>query len=215
MQIKPLVLITGATGHIGFATLLALLKTGSYRARISSRKLSAAQSLGSHPLLAPYTDLLEFVEVSDFLAPGAFNSAVRGVDYILHLASPIPILDGSVKGHVKDIYLNPAIQGTVGVLESAAKSSSVKRVVVTSSVVILAPKTPGQPIGPTDFAPSPDPDTVADDPWVAYRASKTLAHDAAVKFMQETKPQFDLIYVLPSYVQGANRLLTDAKDVRN
>src|SRR5271154_1668138 len=101
MSSKPLVLITGATGHIGFATLLALLKTDSYRARISSRKLSSAQSLGSHPLLVPYTDLLEFVEVSDFLAPGAFDSATQGVDYILHLASPLPILAGSVKGNGK------------------------------------------------------------------------------------------------------------------
>jgi nucleoside-diphosphate-sugar epimerase len=50
---------------------------------------------------------------------------------IFHTASP-------VKFHVEDIkteLIDPAVQGTLSVLESAAKSQAVKRVVITSSIV--------------------------------------------------------------------------------
>lgn len=62
---KPLVLITGATGHIGFRTLVFALQAG-YRARISSRKLAQAQALKRAESIKPYLDSIEFVEVPDF-----------------------------------------------------------------------------------------------------------------------------------------------------
>jgi nucleoside-diphosphate-sugar epimerase len=51
------------------------------------------------------------------------------------------------------------------------------------------------------------------DGWVAYRASKRLAYQAAEDFMASTQPTFDLINVLPSYVQGRNELVTRKEDV--
>lgn len=164
-------MITGATGHIGFRTLVFTLQAG-YRARVSSRKLAQAEALRNVESIKPYLDSIEFVEVPDFLADGAFDEAVRGVDYVLHLASPIPApaLAVDVKKHI----LEPAVIGTVGMLQSAAKSKSVKRVVMTSSVVVLA-ATPGAIMpGPYDLSPVPDPDNVPPDEWVAYRASKDL-----------------------------------------
>lgn len=209
---KPLVLITGATGHIGFRTLVFALQAG-YRARISSRKLAQAQALKRAESIKPYLDSIEFVEVPDFLADGAFDEAVRDVDYILHLASPIPTpeLAADVKKHI----LDPAIKGTVGMLESAAKSKSVKRVVVTSSIVVLDPK-PGSSIaGPYDLSAIPDADKVPADEWIAYRASKRLAYHAAENFMAAKQPTFDLVNILPSYVQGRNELVTRKEDVHN
>jgi uncharacterized protein YbjT (DUF2867 family) len=49
---KPLVLITGATGHIGFRTLVFALKAG-YRARISSRRLAQAEALKNVESIKP------------------------------------------------------------------------------------------------------------------------------------------------------------------
>lgn len=49
----------------------------------------------------------------------------------------------------------------------------------------------------------------------AYTASKVLAHLAATKFVEENKVQFDLIRVLPSYIQGANELYTSAEQMRD
>jgi nucleoside-diphosphate-sugar epimerase len=102
-------------------------------------------------------------------------------------------------------------------LEAAATSRTVKRIVVTSSVVVLAAKSPGAMIGPDDFAPVPNPDDLPDDidPSLAYRASKAIAHHASVRWMRENKPAFDLVYVLPAYVQGRNRLVVRKEDVRS
>ena len=91
----PLVLITGATGHIGFRTLAVALEAG-YRARVSSRSLQMAEKLRSLPSIKPHADKVEFVEIPDFLAPGAFDNAVQGVSYIIHVASPIP--DATIPG---------------------------------------------------------------------------------------------------------------------
>lgn len=45
--------------------------------------------------------------------------------------------------YVKD-FIDPAVQGTLGLLRSAAKSLSVKRIVITSSVVVLDFEKPGR-----------------------------------------------------------------------
>ena len=209
---KPVVLITGATGHIGFRTLVFTLQAG-YRARVSSRKLAQAEALKNAESIKPYIDSLEFVEVPDFLTEGAFDEAVSGVDYILHLASPIPIPEFAED--VKKHMLDPAVRGTVGMLQSAAKSRSVKRVVITSSVVVLAPKPGTDVAGPEDLAPVPDPDNVPANEWVAYRASKILAYHAAEEFMASQQPSFDLINIMPSFVQGRNELVTSKENVRN
>jgi nucleoside-diphosphate-sugar epimerase len=46
-----------------------------------------------------------------------------------------------------------------------------------------------------------------------YQASKALALDAAETFRATAKPHFSIIHVMPSYVFGANELVTDAKSV--
>jgi nucleoside-diphosphate-sugar epimerase len=207
---KPLILITGGTGHIGSATLIYALNNG-YRARITSRSLSSAHKLKDLPAVRPHADDIEIVEVRDQLAPGAFDDAVQGVDYILHLASPVPEPDSPDTIDVRKDFVEPAVHGTVGILESALKAPSVKRIVITSSVVVLAPKEGSTgPIGPDDLAPIPeDLGTVAPTAWAAYPVSKRLAHRAATRFMEEKKPSFDLVRIMPSYVQGRNELVSD------
>lgn len=211
---KPLILITGATGHIGACTLAFALEHG-YRARVSSRSLSSAHKLEELPSINPHLEDVEFVEVRDILAPGAFDQAVRDVDYILHLASPVPEPDSPATIDVKKDFVEPALKGTIGILESAAKSPSVKRVVIASSIVILAPKEGSTAaVGPDDLAPVPDPESIEPETWTAYTASKRLAHNAATKFMEKERPTFDLVRVLPSYVQGRNQLVTDKDKLR-
>lgn len=57
-----------------------------------------------------------------------------GVDYVLHTASPVP--NGSEKTPFD--VIDPAIKGTVGLLESALKEPRVKHVVYTSSCVYVS-----------------------------------------------------------------------------
>ena len=211
---KSLVLLTGGTGHIGFKTLTTLLDS-SYRVRICSRSLKRAEGLKAHPLLASRQDDVEFAEIPDMLAPDAFNTAVQGVDYIVHLASPIPEGE-ALKGDPRETMVQPAVHGTQNILTSALSSPSIKRVVIASSVAVLAPKDFSKPIGPNDLAPLPDLSTLSpDSPFASYSASKIMAHDTATTFMDTQNPRFDLVLVQPAYVQGRNDLLTRAADVRN
>lgn len=124
-----LIFITGATGFIGSATALAALKAG-YRLRISVRKPSETLKT----LFADYHQQIEYVTVPDITAEAAFGGNVlNGVDYIMHLASPL------VHGTDKQTYFNPAVKGTTAILKAASKISTIKKVIVTSSIAALIP----------------------------------------------------------------------------
>jgi hypothetical protein len=49
-----------------------------------------AQEILKAKLIQPYRDQLEIVIVKDILEDGAFDEAAKGMDYVLHIASPIP-----------------------------------------------------------------------------------------------------------------------------
>ena len=94
-----LVFITGATGHIGFRTLVLALKAG-YPVRAAIR----SESKKAHILSAPSIKVakpgskLTFVIVPDISADGAYDEAVKGSTYILHIASPLVMKIG--RAHV-------------------------------------------------------------------------------------------------------------------
>ena len=85
-----LVLITGATGHLGFKVLRTALEAG-YHVRAAVRSEQKATLLKSNHVLqtTPGFSNLSFIIVPDFLAPNAFDGAARDIKYIIHVASPI------------------------------------------------------------------------------------------------------------------------------
>ncbi|GJS85224.1 peptidase C48, SUMO/sentrin/Ubl1 [Tanacetum coccineum] len=74
---------------------------------------------------------------ADLLEEGSFDAAIDGCDGVFHTASPF--------FNTKEL-IEPALKGTPNVLGSCSKASSVKRVVVTSSLAAVVfnarPKTP-------------------------------------------------------------------------
>jgi nucleoside-diphosphate-sugar epimerase len=136
---KELVLVTGATGHLGFRTLVFTLQHG-FKARVALRKLEKAEHLKATKSLKLFLKDIEFVEVPDITATGAYDEAIRGVDYVIHVASPIYSgLDPNDHDWKKLMY-DPAEKGALSILAAAAKEKSVKRVVVTSSVAAIEAK---------------------------------------------------------------------------
>ena len=124
----------------GFRTLTEILDTG-FRARIVVRSPQSIDKLRSHHLIQPRLGDTEFVVVLDPQAENAFDEAVVDVDYIIHLASTIPGSWGDLEEiNVQRDFLDPAIRGSTRILESAMEAPSVKRVVMTSSIVALAPR---------------------------------------------------------------------------
>ncbi|CAG8241658.1 unnamed protein product [Penicillium salamii] len=229
---KGLIFITGATGFIGSATAVEALKSG-YRLRICLRKPS--QQLET--LLSAYSEQLEFVIVRDFTDETAFKGKLEGVDYVFHLASPL------VHGTDKETYFTPAVTGTTALLKAAANVSSIKKVVVTSSIAALIPLT-GIPEGGVikgifthcfstwnfvliwrvaedndwDFSVDEngsfeDPQNPAGTPMRLYVASKLLANNATWDFWANVKPHFALVSLHPAFVYGHNLVQTSADGV--
>lgn len=127
---SDLVLVTGANGHVGSSIVALLLKDNEGpRVRAAVRSEKSADPL--RDIFKQYIDTgrLEFSCVADMTAPGAYDAAVQGVTHIAHVASPL-ILDPP---DLEKDLLQPAVKGTVGLLQSGNKPNTVKSVVVTSS----------------------------------------------------------------------------------
>jgi len=129
---KHTILVTGGTGYIGSWVVKGLLEKG-HTVRLTVRKE------GNKEKYQFLTDIAEINEGSleiweaDLLRTGSFDEAAKGCDSIAHMASPFIL---NVKDAQKDL-VDPAVRGTTNVLEAANKSNSVKKVVLTSSVVAI------------------------------------------------------------------------------
>lgn len=125
---KSTIFITGATGFIGAQVALSALRAG-YNVKLSVRRSSQIPLL--REAFSAFPSSLDFVEVPDYTKPEAFDTALQGVDYVIHVASPLP--------NGNEDLLTPAVKGTTSVLEAALKVQSIKKVVVTASVASLVP----------------------------------------------------------------------------
>jgi dihydroflavonol-4-reductase len=116
-----------------------------------------------------------------------WDAALDGVDYVLHVASP---LSG-------DDMLTPAREGVRNVL-SAATNAGVKRAVMTSAANAASPSSYTE-VGVTDETLWTDPE---DPAIIPYRRSKTVAEKAAWDFMASYDGPMTLATVLPGAVFG-------------
>lgn len=125
---KPLVLLTGATGHIDFKTLVTAIEAG-HTIRAAIRREASIREITSQKAIIPFLGNFTFILVPDITLQGAFDAAVQDVSLILHIAStlanPSPDLEKTI--------IRPAVVGTLGMLES------VQRVVITASIVSVMP----------------------------------------------------------------------------
>lgn len=163
----------------------------------------AAKIKDAHPTLA--RDKLDYAIVPDISASGAFDTAVKAnppFDAVIHTASPLSMNVTDVQKEV----LDPAIQGTMGLLTSVARfAPSVKRVVVLSSIAAMVDFSKGDWPSHTYTAKDWNPITheeALQDPVNGYRGSKTFAERAAWDFMKCEKPGFTLTTLNPPFVFG-------------
>jgi len=190
---SPTVLVTGASGFIATHCILQLLEQG-YRVRGTLRTPSHETTL--RQLFARHVgadNQLEFAE-ADLLKEDGWREAVRGCEYILHLASPLPA--GPPKDENELIV--PARDGTLRVLKAAA-SEGVKRVVLTSSISAMA-------TGHMEDCIQYDESdwSITDGMADAYAKSKTLAERAAWDFANNLQPghPLELAVINPATVLG-------------
>ncbi|KAL4863037.1 hypothetical protein BDV12DRAFT_202465 [Aspergillus spectabilis] len=209
-----LVFITGATGFIGSVTAIKTVQAG-YSLRISVRKEEQIPKLKT--ALSGYEDKIDFVVTPDISQESSFAGKLDGVDYVLHVASPLP------HGTNPETYFGPAVKGTTAILKEAAKVSSIKKVVITSSIAALMPISglPEEGVikedNGWDLSVDPTADfTGANDSATGmklYHASKILANQASWDFKKTENPSFSLVTIHPAFVYGRNPLQATAQEL--
>jgi len=193
------VLLTGASGFLAAHIAQQLIDRG-FKVRGTVRSNEKGEYLTK---LLKDSPKWEFVIVEDVEQEGAFNEAVKGVDAVLHTASPFHF---NVEDPHKDL-INPAVQGTLNLLRAAKTEEKIKRVVITSSFAsIVNPYDPVYTFTEKDwneFSPKEVEKKGKDvEPSQAYRASKTLAERAAWDFLEKEKPSFDICTANPPLIFG-------------
>ena len=127
------VLVTGASGYIGSWIVRYLLEAGRtvHGTVRNPQKTSGLEHL--HKLSADHPGRLKLFK-ADLLEPGSFDEAMAGCELVMHTASPF-LLSGYKDA--QEALVRPALEGTRNVLDSVNRTDSVKRVVLTSSVVAI------------------------------------------------------------------------------
>jgi nucleoside-diphosphate-sugar epimerase len=188
------VLVTGGSGYIGGWCVAELLRRG-YQVRTTVRSPDREQAVVE--AVSAVTDpagRLSFA-VADLTSDDGWDAAVKGADYVLHVASPLGI---SPRGAATpDAMVAAARDGTLRVLR-AATGAGVKRVVMTSAANTASPSSYATE-GVTDETLWTDPD---DPALIPYRRSKTLAERAAWDYMDSEVGRTELVTVLPGAVFG-------------
>ncbi|MFT3889723.1 MAG: aldehyde reductase [Arachnia sp.] len=187
------VLVTGGSGFIAGHCILQLLEAG-YEVRATIRSLAREAAVRDTLAGAGMVDggSLSFV-AADLTRDDGWDAAMRDVDHVLHVASPV------LPGHVdnEDDVIVPAREGALRVLQAAC-DAGVKRVVLTSAFHAVGWGHPH-----TDHVFTEDDWTLVDGPGVdAYGKSKTLAERAAWEFMADSGTPMELVTLLPVAVMG-------------
>lgn len=122
---------------VGLRVLVRLLEYGYY-VRAAVRTQAGFDKICSLPCLRFYGSQLSRVVVPDITDKWAYYEAILGVTYVVHVASPISCDNFTTVAQLRDHIIRPAVKGTVGILTAAQWSQSVKRVVITGSLVSIA-----------------------------------------------------------------------------
>ncbi|KAJ1303085.1 hypothetical protein OPQ81_011286 [Rhizoctonia solani] len=197
--LKPTtVLVTGANGFIGTWICKTFLENG-YRVRGAVRSASKGQYLAE--VFKDHGHEFMYHVVDDITKPGAFDEAVKGVEAVVHTASPDPTVED-----IQDVII-PALNGTLELIGSINKyGSEVKRMVYTSSgSAITNPTKPAGTVFTDDDWNTWSVKQVEEKGrgagWDIYRASKVIAEQAA---WEEAKKQdrWDLVAIHPLLTLG-------------
>ena len=187
------VLLTGITGFLGSHTAIQLLDRG-YEVVGSMRNLQRADAI--RKIIASHTtasiNRLQFVQ-ADLTNADAWHTAVQGVDYVQHVASPLPRV---LPKHDDELVI-PAREGSLNVLRAAA-AAGVKRVIQTSSAAtMMYGVTKQKTFDENDWT-----DETNRKDTTPYFRSKTIAEKAAWQFMKEDNSGLELTVVNPVLILG-------------
>ncbi|MDB9724860.1 NAD-dependent epimerase/dehydratase family protein [Salibacteraceae bacterium] len=192
---KP-VMVTGANGYVASWLVKRLLDEG----------ITVHAAVRNPANKAKIQHLLDIAESSkgelkffkaDLLSSGSYKAAMEGCELVYHTASPFFL---EVKNPQKDL-IEPALNGTSNVLQSANEVDSVKRVVVTSSCAAIYTDAIDTVNAPGGAITEELWNTTSSLDYQPYSYSKTLAEKKAWEIVQ-AQDRWDLVTINPSFVMG-------------
>ena len=194
---KAAVLVTGASGYIAGWLVKYLLEAG-HTVHGTVRDPAKASGLEHlHTLAAVHAGKLKLFK-AELLDKGSYDAAMQGCELVMHTASPF-VISGFTDA--QEALVRPAVEGTRNVLESANRTASVKRVVLTSSVAathgdnIDILQVPGRVFTEEHW------NTTSSVDHQPYYYSKVMAEREAWS-MQKSQSRWDLVTVNPGLVLG-------------
>lgn len=171
-----MILVTGATGHIGNVLVRKLIEQGE--------KVRALIWRGEETTPLEKLDV-ETVE-GDVLDPESLKLAFKGVEKVFHLAGIISIMPGQ-----NPLVWRVNVEGTRNVL-NAARQAGVRRLVYTSSIHAIHRAQHGKVIDESlPFDPN--------NPYGAYDRSKA---EASLEVQKATADGLDAVILCPTGVIG-------------
>ena len=193
IQTGKAVLVTGGTGFVGIHTILQLLQKG-YTVKTTLRSLNRKNEVFEMMKNGGITSFenLSFIE-ADLTKDDNWDEAVKGCEYVLHIASPIYLKIPKDENEM----IRPAVDGTLRVLK-AARNAGVKRVVMTSN------------FGAVGYSHKDNTKLITEESWTdpnekglsAYNKSKVLAERAAWDFIEKEGVGLELTVINPMAIFG-------------
>lgn len=173
-----MILVTGATGHIGNVLVRKLLDQGEQVRALIWRGEDTT----------PLKDLDVEQVVGDVLDPASLEPAMRGVESVFHLAGIISIMPGR-----NPFVWRVNVEGTRNVL-AAARRANIRRLVYTSSIHAIARAPHGVTVDETlGFDQN--------NPYGEYDRSKAAA---SLEVQKAAADGLDAVIVCPTGVIGPN-----------
>ena len=203
---KP-VLVTGATGFLAGWIVKDLLEQG-FTVHAAVRDPNNKDKVAHLEKLADASSgNIKFFK-ADLLQDGSYEEAMQGCGIVFHTASPFI---SNFKDPQKEL-VDPAVNGTRTVLNSANKIESVTRVVLTSSCVAIyghASETTKAPTGKLTEAEWNNSSSLTENP---YSYSKTMAEKAAWK-IADAQSRWKLVVINPALISGPSLSGSPTSDV--
>mgnify|MGYP002338706945 CR=1 FL=1 len=190
-------LVTGGTGYIASWVVKYLLEEGQTVHTTVRDKKNEEKNKHLYDLDNKLPGSLKIFE-ADLLEKGSFSEAMEGVDHVIHMASPFKV--SGIKDPQKQL-IDPALKGTQNVLDTVNATETVKRVVLTSSVVAIYGD--NNEIGQTKngYFTEKHWNETSNLKHQPYAYSKTLAELEAWRY-EKNQDRWKLVTINPGFVMG-------------
>ena len=186
------VCVTGAAGFIASHVITDLLEDGHVVHATVRHLGDDAKRAHLDVLKERYSGKLQCFE-ADLLEAGSLDAALEGCDALIHTATAVILAAPDPQKQIIDV----AVKGTQNVLDSVARTPSVKRIVMTSSIAAV------MSYDQQDRTYTEDDWCTSDDIWLdPYGMGKTQSERLLWRFVDEHADRVQAVAINPSVVIG-------------